>query len=508
MMIQAYSFMLFLDPMALSTIRISPTILFIWFLAGCANIVPPTGGEKDVTPPKLVSVDPRDSLLNTRVNRIELGFDEFIVVSNPLTEVTISPILPFPLSVEGVKRKVIVRIPDTLLLDNTTYRISFGSSIQDLHENNPFTGYSYIFSTGSFFDSLRLTGMVFNAATGLRDTGALVMLYDAEKTDTAVLREKPLYAVRADGSGNFTFEGLPDRDFKIYALRDANSNMVYDGTGEMIAFSDSIAIPSDSNQTPIRLDIFTEEDSLGNIPQPALDQRRDRTRPTTDTDAPKEFTYSVRVDTLDLKKRSVDITEPLEVNFNKPVAGFNLNRVNLFYDSLGISVEASIHRLEDTSRRSTTLLNTAWLENTVYTLRLLKGFAQDSAGTEAMPGRFSFRTKREDDYAKLHIHLPTKYYGTGYLFVLMNGNDTVYHQPVRDTMVHFPRLQPGSYSMRVVMDRNKNGKWDTGDLLERRQPEEVIPYTNTINLKAGWDNTLDFVQPVRGTTSGKRDSPK
>ena len=500
--------MLFLNPMQPSTIRTLAAILFMGFLAGCANIVPPTGGDKDVTPPKLLAVTPDDSLLNTRVSRIELKFDEFIVVTDPLSEVTISPILQFPLSVEAVKRNVVVRIPDTLLQDNTTYRIAFGKAIQDLHENNPFTGYSYIFSTGNYFDSLQLSGMVFNAATGKRDTGALITLYEAGKSDSAVLREKPLYAVKADGAGNFTFQGLPDRPFRIYALRDANNNMVYDGTGEMIAFGDSIAVPSNVNRTPFRLNLFTEEDSLGNIPVPEITTAKRTGRAAADPEVPSEFTYSVKVDTSDANKRSLDITSPLEVSFNKPVDSFNVGRINLSYDSLGISVEASVHQVEDTSRKSSILLNTEWLENTLYTLRLLKGFATDSAGTDAMPGKFTFRTKRQDDYAKLHVHLPSKYYGTGYIFELLNGDDTVYHQPVTDTMVHFNRLQPGTYHMRVIVDRNRNGKWDTGDLLDRRQPEEVIPYSNPINLKSGWDNTLDFEQPVRESTSRKRDFPK
>jgi hypothetical protein len=403
---------------------------------------------------------------------------------------------------------VVIRIPDSLLKDNTTYRVALGKAIQDLHENNPFTGYSYIFSTGDFFDSVQLNGMIFNAATGQRDTGALVLLYDIDKSDSVVLREKPLYAVKADAAGNFTFQGLPDRHFRIYALRDANNNKVYDGTSEMVAFSDSIAIPSNVNVAPIRLNMFTEEDSLGNTPEPETTRVRGKQRDDADDREPLDFTYSVQVDTSDLRKRSLDITKPLEVKFSNPVDSFNLNRLNLSYDSLGISVETSVQRMEDTSKKSSILLNASWLENTVYTLRLLKGFAQDSSGTDAMPGRFSFRTKMEDDYAKLHIHLPSKYFGTGYVFEVFSGDDIIYHQPVTDTMVHLTRLQPGIYNMRVIIDRNRNGKWDTGDLLDRRQPEEVIPYSNTINLKAGWDNTLDFEQRVRGTTSGKRDSSK
>ena len=508
--LKGYLFILFLRQMQYRGILVPLVLLIVCWLGGCANIVPPQGGERDVTPPRLLSVSPADSLLNTKVTEIELKFDEFIVVTNPSSEVTISPILPFPLTIEGIRRTVTVSIPDTLLLDNTTYRISFGKAIQDLNENNPFTGYSYIFSTGSYFDTLSLTGYVIDAATGLRDTGALVVLYDAVKSDSAIVREKPLYAVKADGSGNFTFHGLPDREFMIYALRDQNNNMIYDGGSEMVAFADSTFFPADSNDV-IRLSLFTEEDTSGNLPVPTDDKlsRNRGNQPAPVTEQPTDFSYTVMVDTSNTNKRTVDITEPIEVRFTRRADSFNINRINLSYDSAGITMEADVRRVTDTSKPNSILLSSNWKENTLYTLRLLKGFVKDSAN-EAMPGRYTFRTKQDDDYAKLNIHLPGKYFGTEYLFVLLNGTDTVYHRPVADTMVRIKHLLPGSYQMRVIHDSNKNGKWDTGDLLDHRQPEEVIPYTTPINLKAGWENSIDFEQaprlypisnpPDRGTT--------
>ena len=211
-----------------------------------------------------MEVTPADSLLNTKVSRISLRFDEFITLNNAASEITVAPILPFPLNVSVNKKTVTVKIPDSLLMPNTTYRISFGNAIQDVHENNPFTGYHYTFSTGDYFDSLQLNGFVINAATGLRDTGAWVVLYDAVRSDSAVVREKPLYAVKTNGFGDFRLEGLPGRPFKIYALRDANGNMVYDGPGELIAFSDSVVVPA-VNSLPLRLNLFAEKDSSGNI---------------------------------------------------------------------------------------------------------------------------------------------------------------------------------------------------------------------------------------------------
>src|SRR5690606_2627861 len=169
----------------------------------CANISHPTGGEKDVTPPQLLSVTPADSQLHTKVTKLELRLDEYVTVSNASSEVQVSPLLPFPPTVEGINKTVSLKIPDSLLQEHTTYRIRFGNAIADLHEGNVFSGYSYIFSTGNYFDSLQIHGKVFDAFTGAHDTEARVILYPADKSDSIVVKEKPVYAVKADAAGSF-----------------------------------------------------------------------------------------------------------------------------------------------------------------------------------------------------------------------------------------------------------------------------------------------------------------
>ncbi|RYZ53203.1 MAG: hypothetical protein EOP49_07795 [Sphingobacteriales bacterium] len=471
------------------------SFLVCGLLAGCANIVPPQGGSKDVTPPALLSVSPADSQLNIRVSRIEMRFNEYVTVNNAASEVTISPILPFPPNVEAMGRRIIVTIPDTLLQDNTTYRVSFGKAIQDIRENNPATGLDYIFSTGAYFDSMKLSGYVVNAATGKRDTGALVVLYDASSSDSIVVRQKPQYAVKADVSGNFRFEGLPGRPLKIFALRDANNNMIYDGADEMIAFLEQTVQPDTVFREQAALFLFSENDSL-NPGVAATDPRSQRGLPPRDKKAAEEgFSYTVIADTSDSRKRTFDITRRLDIRFNRAIASLNPARVNLSFDSAGVSIETAMEIIRDSTAPDLARLSADWKENTLYTLRLLKGFAQDSAGTDAAPGRYTFRTRRDDDYAKLQVHIPSQFAGRQFIFELLRDNDTVYHKPVTDTLITFTRLAPGSYSMRIILDKNENGKWDRGDLFGRRQPETVIPYNTPINLKAGWENLIDFEEP-------------
>ncbi len=476
-------------------------------LSGCANIVAPTGGKKDVRPPRLLSTSPADSALNTRVSKLELHFNEFLNLYNASAEVQISPLLSTPLNIVVVGKKVTVKIPDSLLRNNTTYRISFGGAIRDLHEDNPFKDYTYTFSTGGYFDSLMLNGKVIDAATGLPDTGISIVLYDATKSDSAIVKEKPLYISRTSGDGSFTMKGLPGREFRIYALRDGNGNLVFDGGNEKIGFIDKIVSPTDSLSTPIILKSFVEKATVFDTVSDRKGGGIGKMRSTADakTTNAAELRYSVGVDTGDIKKRTFDITTSIGVTFNKPFDTINAGRVNLSYDSANISVEAAIRVARDTVKPEVLIIGTEWKENTVYTLRLLKGFATDSAGAQPMPSKYIFRTKYDDDYAKLQVNLPSKYFDRKYILMIVHNNDTIYQKPVTDTVVKLKRLDPGPYAMRIIVDANGNGVWDTGDLLAKLQPEEVIPFTGDLQLKAKWENIVDFEpkKSIKGNSDKK-----
>ena len=132
-------------------------------------------------------------------------------------------------------------------------------------------------------------------------------------------------------------------------------------------------------------------------------------------------------------------------------------------------------------------------ENTLYTLLLLKGFAKDSAGTDALPSKYIFRTKQEEDYGKMEIHLPARYIGKQYLLNVVHGDgDSVYLLPISDTVVVLKHLDAGLYKINVIHDTNEDGKWNTGDLKKRKHPEAVIPYSTTIMMKPGWEHQIDF----------------
>src|SRR5690625_7776774 len=94
-------------------------IFAIFLLSACANIVPPTGGPKDTRPPKLLHSNPKDSLLETKVNKIVFTFDKNMDVKDLNENLNMSPLLPCP--PEGVAKRttVSIEIIDALIKDNT-----------------------------------------------------------------------------------------------------------------------------------------------------------------------------------------------------------------------------------------------------------------------------------------------------------------------------------------------------------------------------------------------------
>lgn len=465
----------------------------LWLLfAACANIVPPGGGPKDTAPPRLVHVDPADSQLNIRPSRIDLTFDEYITLTDASSQIQISPLLSLPLTSSSQNRKVRIEIPDSLLQPETSYRITFGTAIRDLHEGNTYEGGVYTFSTGAYFDSLRLFGRVWSGNTGLPDTGAHILLYDGRGSDSAVIRQKPLYVTHTDASGYFRFEGLPERPFRVYALRDGNANLIFDGGPEWIGFFDSTVIPDQADSPRIILFTFQEEstDSVVQKNEKPILGSREAAAAELPRINPGE--YAVAVDTQSQSRRSQDITRPIDIAFGRQLSGtLNRDRIFLSVDSAGSTVEVPFTLTRDTTGLRYDL-HTNWKEDALYTLRLQKGFAVDSNGQDLRPGRYTFRTKRGEDYGSLKLHLPARYRGEEYILQVANERDTIYQKPLKDTVIFLPRIAPGSYSFRVIEDRNRNGKWDAGSLFPPRQPERVRPHTQKVMIKAGWEQEIDF----------------
>lgn len=493
-----------------SLITLSCLFIALCLFSACANIIPPTGGKIDRIPPKLLSIKPQDSLLGTRVTRIDMKFDEFVTVNDAAKEVTISPILSQNPTMTVSGKTVSLKIPDSLLQENTTYTIKLGASIRDLHEGNPYKGKAFTFSTGPWFDSMQIKGKIMDAESGLADNSekVKVLLYDSKLPFDVVTKQKPSYITTTNNKGEFVLGGLPNKQFRIFALKETGDNLKFDSDDELIGFMDTTINP-ELDTVPVILHIFKEipdtsvkkqDSAINSNSNPKAKSRFSastaETKPATINLDGKTFNYLVLVDTNAVSKRTQDITKPLEVIFSRNLDTIDIQKIVLTCDSNGIEVESKINVEIDTSRKKI-LINTLWRENQLYTLRLLRGFATDTSKETVMPSKHIFRSKSDDDYGKMEINLTAQYLNKEYLLQVKKDAEIIYLEPISQLKVKLSRLAPGTYTLLLIKDENGDGEWTTGQLKTKQHAEKVIPYKEMINMKAAWEHVIDFEKEQR-----------
>jgi hypothetical protein len=237
----------------------------------------PEGGPKDIKPPKVISCDPPAFSTYFHKKEIHITFNKFLQLKDQNNQVNISPPLLPHTDVRLHGKSIFIKFSDTLK-SNTTYSINFGDAISDLTENNILHGYAYVFSTGSYIDSLSLSGRILNAFDHVPQKDVLAMIYfnenDTLPLDSLPFHVKPYYMAKTNENGEFTFRNMRDMPFLLFALKDINNDYIFDLPAEKIAFCDSLIkgiyikpLPLDTlkKDTAVKHDTLVQKKDTGNI---------------------------------------------------------------------------------------------------------------------------------------------------------------------------------------------------------------------------------------------------
>ena len=212
------------------------------FWVSCANMASPTGGPYDETPPKYISSNPAPNQTNFKKKRIEILFDENLLIEDASEKIVVSPPQKKMPTIKAIGKKVIVELEDTLE-DNTTYTIDFNDAIVDNNEKNALEGFSFAFSTGEIIDSLAVSGILLNA-NNLEPMKSILIGLHKNIEDSAFTTLPFVRTSKTNEKGQFTIRNIPPGSYRIFALNDLNGDYKFDQKGEDIAFLDSIIVPS------------------------------------------------------------------------------------------------------------------------------------------------------------------------------------------------------------------------------------------------------------------------
>ena len=176
-----------------------------------------------------------ERLQNGKRTKFSLVFNELIKVDNPTEKIIVSPPQIETPEIKVSGRRITVELLDSMR-PNTTYTVDFSDAITDNNEGNPLGQYTYIFSTGQTTDTMQMSGYVLNAEDLEPVKGILAGLYQ-QHHDSVFSKRAFDRVARTDASGFFSIKGVaPDRDYRLYALQDADGDFHFTQPSEMLGF--------------------------------------------------------------------------------------------------------------------------------------------------------------------------------------------------------------------------------------------------------------------------------
>ncbi len=573
---------------------IKPSFYFIGILLlvyACANRGQgPTGGIKDITPPRVLKSFPQNESLNFKKKQITIEFDEIVTIEKASENVIVSPPQIKPPNVKSFGKRVSVEFQDDLI-DNTTYSINFGNAIVDLNEKNPINDFVFSFSTGNEIDTLKIAGTVLNAEDLNPLSGILVGIYN-ETNDSAFLQKPFLRIGKTDQKGHFSIDNVKQGKYKVFALGDVNRDYFFQ-PGEGLALHDSLVSPTyrieqmqdtiwkdsvtvDSIHTYMGTHFLPDDLTLMYFNESKKRQyliKNERKEPyifnlyfnTTSAELPKikplnfdwenkyllqknatidSLTYWItdslvwktdtlkmtvtylktdslfhlqpQTDTLNISMRKArinptakskkavsrtkqfplklttnitsifEIYNPIILRFEAPLSNLDVSKIKLNQkvDTILKTIPFKWQQIDSTKMNYS--LEFKWKAEESYELKI------DSAAFKSIYNKVSnkinekFKTRSLDEYSSIKVFL-TEFNPKAMLQVLDSKDILLATKNASEKGTIFEYLKPGDYYLRMFIDVNGNGKWDTGDLSKTRQPETVFYNPKKYSLKANWE---------------------
>ena len=495
----------------------------------CASIQSPSGGDKDILPPKIIKVYPEPFATGVNPKQIKLSFDEYFTLRDFSNELLVSPPLEEKPEIFIKSKNLIIRLKEKLR-PNTTYTFNFGNGIADFHEGNILSNFSMVFSTGEKIDSLGISGEVFSTPENINLKGFSVGLYKKKSLvkDSSLYISKPNYTSLIDDLNKYQLNFIQAGSYELIGFEDLNGNKLFDPASEKIAFHDQILEMEDSLKQDLwfyqeekKLKVLESKD-LGRLHwafNKHLDSARLYSFPEInyfskishdslfvwphhmEVDSAyviaefKNQTDSILVikDTLvkfplhifSLKEGYLKKNDKIQLECSSPILLLDISKINLMSDSIPINFEIDYDDffLELDFQKE---------EDKTYQLKLEKGALYGLNNCISDSCEFMYYTKGESSLSKIEINLTTDIQNY-FLEIIKEG--VVIERLSQDETLIFNELLPDNYEIRLTKDDNKDGKWNPGNYHENLFPEKVYYYIEHLKLRANWDLEIDWEIP-------------
>ena len=512
-----------------------------FILAGCAKIVPLSGGDQDRTAPRIKKASPDTFATGFTGDEIKIQFDEYISLDDPTRNILFSPSLENEPKIVAQPKGISIKLNEKLK-PNTTYTVRLQQAIKDLNEGNLLQNEYFVFSTGDHIDSGKVVGLILQYDDNAPVKDVMVGLYPVSVPHNEIRKTKPEFWTRTQADGSFEIPFVRKDSFHIYAIKEEDNSFMYDREGESIAFMEQ-ALRSDSLMMhqlflfsakedslkllkskyygdnrfsftfskPLKQIEVSMQDSLGKVDfvssMPGTDSLVVWSKNASSADVSffiqsEEFSDTLRLKMREpkrMKSNKLDVAvlspspsmemslyDTLALQFNEPVLVTDSALVQLKTDSIPVPFRL----FPDPKSPLRLLLHFKPLGGRKYDLNIEKGaFVKFSKGDSLDSLGFHFGFLRDSDYSELEIRLRNLPEKGPWIVSLTKDKKIVYKTTLNDgdTVLNVRRLAPGGYGLQAFVDRDNNGVISPGDFDTRKVPERLYILQKGLTIRRGFD---------------------
>ncbi|MPS74886.1 MAG: hypothetical protein E2590_17270 [Chryseobacterium sp.] len=522
-------------------------------LVSCARVGSPVGGKKDSIAPKMIGSNIDTTRVNVSKNLKELRiyFNEYIQLKDISKNLIISPPIKYTkiLPSSTGNKYLEIQWKDSLQA-NTTYNFNFGNSVVDLNEGNVLPYFNFAFSTGEKLDDLYISGTISDALGNIKNSegkekNLVVGLYQVK--DSMNYRQKPYYITKADEDGYFELNYLTPGKYRIIGFDDENGNSIYDPGKENVAFQKT-EIDLENSISGKKMKVFPSKKvvkykemtaSVGGVAM-IFEGNPDKVVVKTVGEKPADYkvTHKAKSDSVriwfDAVKENIGATvsenlkfsydtgskqDTMSVFYKKPAkdemtvanpfsnklapetdfrfsSNYMINKIQpenwkLESDSIAQDFTARISELDSTQ----VIVKSNFISGKKYKLTVPKNTVISYYNRSSESVRFDFEAAKPEEFGSFKVHLINPPAQKFWIQLLNEKNEPAYQQYINQSEIAFLNIKPGTYKLRILVDNNENGYWDSADFATETLAEDVFLFKKVgeknvmtnINARQMWE---------------------